>query len=198
MVKTTAIRLVYFHDLLTRITDVEGDIVECGVGWGRSLFAFCTGVELSENERHIWGFDSFEGFPDPTEEDEPERFGLEKGRYATTADGVQRYLLNSGVSAAFLEQRVTLVKGFFEDTLTQYSGDGIALLHLDVDLYQSYRDCLETLFPLVRTGGIVAFDEYHETGKYRAAKLAIDEYLAGREQVVRSPIGGRYFLRKSS
>ena len=36
----------------------------------------------------------------------------------------------------------------------------IALLHLDVDLYDSYKVTLERLLPCVTKGGVVLFDEY--------------------------------------
>ena len=60
-----------------------------------------------------------------------------------------------------------------------------SFLHLDVDLYQSYKDCLEFFYPKLLKGGIVTFDEYtvdYELKKkkgwsFSGAKTAIDEFV---------------------
>lgn len=160
MLDFTAKRLLYFYDLFNQISHLEGDIVECGVGWGRSLFMLCMGADLFENKRKLFAFDSFEGFPEPSKEDEPEKYGIKKGRYATSEIAVKQYLINSGITQDFIDHRIVFKKGFFNETLKQYTRKKIALLHLDVDLYQSYKDCLDILYPKVAEGGIIAFDEY--------------------------------------
>ena len=151
---------------------------------------------MFEKKRHIYGFDSFEGFPEPGKQDTPQKSGLNKGQYATTEDEVKRYLVNSGVSLDFISDRITFVKGFFNETLITYSGIGIALLHLDVALYQSYKDCLETLYSKVVKGGIIAFDEYRET-EFNGATKAIDEFIEGKETIIKSSIIDRHYLVKS-
>ncbi len=102
LISSSALRIVFFYDLLKKIVNIEGDVVECGVGWGRSLFAFCTLTQLFENKRHIHGFDSFQGFPEPTADDKPGRYNIKKGHYSTNKDGVIRYLLNSGIEYDFI------------------------------------------------------------------------------------------------
>ena len=51
----------------------------------------------------------------------------------------------------------------------------ISLLNLDVDLYNSYKTCLEELYDKVIDGGIVCFDEY-QSDKWTGAKKAIDDF----------------------
>jgi hypothetical protein len=51
-------------------------------------------------------------------------------------------------------------------------------LHLDVNIYQSYKDCLEYFEPKVAIGGVVAFDEY-EKSTWVGATRAIEEYYGG-------------------
>ena len=53
-----------FGDYLSKIKDVQGDIVECGVGWGRSLFTLSALTDIFYTGRIIYAFDSFEGFPE--------------------------------------------------------------------------------------------------------------------------------------
>ena len=102
-----------------------------------------------------------------------------------------------GISQAQLEERFILVKGYFPATFPQYSGDRIALLHLDVDLYQSYKDCLEWFEPKVAPGGVIAFDEYGRRG-WVGATRAIDEYFGGPPPgIQKSDKLNRWFLIKS-
>ena len=198
MVSVHARRLLYFFALMEKIDALRGDVVECGVGWGRSLYMLSLCVQATETERSIIGYDSFEGFPEPAEEDEPTTHpNSRKGHYRTTQDAVARFLVRSGLSSDFIDRMITLVPGYFENTVANYDGEGIALLHIDVDLYQSYREVLETLFPRVVRGGIVAFDEYQDTEKYPGARRAIDEYFSDRvEKPVRSALFNRYYVIK--
>ena len=54
----------------------------------------------------------------------------------------------------------TLVRGWFKDTLPTLDVDGIAVLRLDGDLYDSTLGSLEALFPRVVSGGLVIIDDY--------------------------------------
>ena len=191
-------RMIYFYDLHSQIKGINGDIVECGVGWGSSLFYFSICVGLFDKIRHIYGFDSFEeGFPELLKVDEPS--GLKKGGMSITEDQVRRYLRNGKISQDFISDHITFVNGFFDETLAKYSELEIALLHLDVDLYQSYKECLEIAYPKVVKGGIIAFDEYQNPIKYPGAKKAIDEFLVeSNETIIKSSIFDRYYLVKSN
>ncbi len=198
VVNSHALRLMHFHELVKKIDTVPGNIVECGVGWGRSLYAFCLLEEVNPKGRHIFGFDSFEGFPEPQKEDAPERHGIKAGRYKTNEKSVITHLLASGITQGFIDSQLSLIKGFFNETVKQYNKGEIALLHLDSDLYQSYKDCLEHFYPLVVKGGIIAFDEYQSEDKYPGCKKAVDEYLGGREKILKSDIIDRYYIIKEN
>jgi hypothetical protein len=69
------LNVIYWWKFFEMILSVQGDIVECGVGRGRSLItitSLCNYLELSGSpiqRRKIFALDSFEGFPEPTEND---------------------------------------------------------------------------------------------------------------------------------
>lgn len=153
--------------------------------------------EVNAKGRHIFGFDSFEGFPEPQAEDNPERHGIKAGRYKTNESSVITHLLESGISQEFINSKLSLIKGYFNETIKEYNG-GIALLHLDSDLYQSYKDCLEHFYPLVVKGGIIAFDEYQSGDIYPGCKKAVDEYFNGKEKILKSEIIDRYYIIKEN
>jgi len=192
-------RYLYFERLFERIRGIEGDIVECGVGAGDSLIMLCIIAKREGMGRRVWGFDSFEGFPEPTAEDESTR-NLQAGERRSDIGLVRQRLLLAGLDEHFVNRQATLVKGFFQDSLHLFRGKQIALLHLDCDLYQSYKVCLETLYPQVQTQGIIAFDEYVNTMQlisFPGAQKAIDEYLGETHSLILSDKEtGQYYLVK--
>lgn len=187
-------RLLFWGRMRDLIDGVGGDVVECGVGKARSfqMLAF-----LFENSsRKLFGFDSFQGFPEPSIEDESVR-NPQKGEWnLLTPNRVREILSLAGVGESFIE-KTELVSGFFEDTLVENKLEKIALLHLDVDLYDSYRACLKYLYFKVSPGGVIVFDEYEDEIKWPGAKKAIDEFLQeNRFQVKKDDVVNKYYLIK--
>ena len=175
-------RVPYFADMLDRVRNIDGDIVECGVSIGHGLLVLMLLDSLEGRKRHFWGFDSFEGFPENDEEDRLANgsFRVDKGKYSTPPEIVIRTLRDGRVADELIDNNLHLVKGFFEKTLDSYSGT-IALLHLDCDLYKSYLTCFERLYDKVAPGGLILFDEY-EDENFPGAKKAIDEFFADKNE----------------
>ena len=192
-------RFLFFKRLLDLVKGVEGDIVECGVGRGRSLLYLALLYREEEKGRQIWGFDSFEGFPEPSEEDTSPR-NPRKGQYRADIAGVRALLEEAQLDDLYMRSKVTLVKGFFNESLHKYAGQGIALLHIDADLYQSYLDTLNILYDKVRPGGVIAFDEYMDGiahVNFPGTKTAIDEFFANRPfDFRRDKHYGKYYIIK--
>ena len=160
------------------------------------MLALSIAIQALKQKRIIHGFDSFDGFPEPSLEDLPGK--ARRGHYKTRQDSVIKYLINSGLDKDYVASNVMLVPGFFSDSLEKYKGGKIALLHLDVDIYSSYKETLEFFYPKMVTGGIIAFDEYQSIEKYPGARKAIDEFFNGRrEKIVRSNLIDRYYVVKA-
>lgn len=153
-------------------------IVEAGVGYGDTfLFLALIAEKLGTN---LIGFDSFCGFPEIINKRDRRILGkpIAKGQWnVSTIDSIRNRLKNSGVGDNFLNNNVKLVEGFFDDSLRNFEiQKKIFFLHLDVDLYSSYKTCLEYLWDQVIDGGVVVFDEYKDP-KWPDAKIAIDEFF---------------------
>ena len=192
-------RLLYFRSLLEKTRAVPGDIVECGVGHGRSLLTMSLLVKVEGDKRNLWAFDSFQGFPAPAAEDASPR-NPQRGEYAISLPFVTATLDRHLADEQFLRSRVTLVKGFFEETLPRYPHAAISLLNLDVDLYQSYKTCLEFFWPKLSIGGIVTFDEFvRESHNFPGGEQAIREFFADkRVEFQRDPSYGKYYVVKTA
>ncbi len=193
-------RFLYFKRVFDLIKNIDGDIVECGVWKGESLLMFAFLVKDEMKGRKLWGFDSFEGFPEPSKQDKSKR-NLKKGECGNTStNDVTNLLINSGLDKEFVRSQITLVKGFFNESLAKYTGSSIALLNLDVDIYDSYLTALKELYPKVARGGAILFDEYMATDehlKFPGAQKAIDEYLGDNKALIsRDKITGKYYLIK--
>jgi hypothetical protein len=188
-------RFAYFGRIFDRIKTIDGDVVECGVYRGLSLILLAVYVRNEGRHRDLWGFDSFEGFPDVPAW-ERSQFARE-GRFGdTTAGEVERAVSFALGDPALTTVRLHLKPGFFDQTLPAYQGDKIALLHLDCDLYNSYRTALTELYPRVVSGGVVCFDEYHDDN-YPGATQAIREYLGDDQSLITvDQAYGRHFLVK--
>ena len=95
-----------------------------------------------------------------------------------------------------------LLPGWFEDAVPSLSrrmgADGIALLRLDGDWYDSTRVCLDHLVPAVAEGGIVILDDYYA---WDGCTRATHDYLSRNDVPYRlRPVPGgvgAYFVKQS-
>ena len=173
-------------DLLSRTRDVPGDIAECGVFRGETLLAM--GLKLEQAERldtkHIFGFDSFEGFDELVEVDKQlggaDNIHKQVGGFSETSHGQ----LLAKVQRWGLSDRVELVPGYFDRTLAAFADRRFSFVHLDCDLYGSYKTCLEFFYPRLSPGAIVLLDEYNDP-PWPGCNLAVDEFLADKPETLR-------------
>lgn len=197
----------YINRLLNGVAEIRGDVVECGIGGGESLLFLCSVCADQYQFRRVWGFDSFKGFPKFSEEDSGETNSEVEGHWKQAGNGVPlvRVVLDAfamfGIPKQWIRSNVTVIAGFFNETLEMYTGEGIALLHLDCDLYNSYKTCLGQLYDKVVTGGIIAVDEYAGTMEhlvFPGARKAIDEFMADKDvQRIRDTATGKYLFIKN-
>ena len=173
---------IKYYTLMSKLNIKKNiNIVECGVGAGESLSYLSLVTQIMKINKKIWAFDSFEGFPEFTEEDVGK---YQKGRNKTiyknyNIDYVKNSLKSCGVNDEEIEN-INFIKGFFPDSFKHYNGERIDFLHLDVDLYKSYKYCLEFFWPFLDKGSIVLFDEYKSESdlyKWPGASRAIDEFF---------------------
>lgn len=172
-------------ELYRRITNLPGAVIECGVFKGNSLFRFIKFRALFENafSRPIFAFDTFGSFPDAGFAEDYEiraRFIAEAGD-----SSISQEELTGLLEGLHLHQNVQLIKGDILETvpvfLAQRPELRIALLHIDVDLYEPTRAALEAFYPRLVRGGIAILDDY---GAFPGANKAIEDFFADRPERV--------------
>lgn len=161
------------QELFNLAKNVHGHIVECGVFRGAGLFSWAQLSSIYEpynHTRRIVGFDSFTGFPslsqlDGDASDLPYKHvgGLTVNAREEIEKSIQEYDKNRFISQI---PRIELVEGDASKTIPAYSENNkhlvVALLYLDFDLYEPTKIAIETLWPRMPKGAILAFDELNQ------------------------------------
>lgn len=171
--------------LIREIKDVEGDIVEFGLGNGKSFFTWASALKYFGIKKTIYGFDSFEGFPKAANED----LGARVKEVGTKVEG-WTHIGGPEYITSFISQdesvdrtkslfedgmpEIRIFKGFFDKT-TDHIPNKIAFLHLDADMYESTVIPLKNCLPKMSKDGIILFDDYHEFDRWPGVKKAVDE-----------------------
>jgi hypothetical protein len=168
--------------------NIYGDFVECGVWRGGSVMLIAyTLFEMSETNRKIYLYDTFEGMTKPTEDDylvsNPNKLAIvnwekeQKENYNkwnfVSLPEVKKNMLSTG----YPENNIVFVGGKVEDTIPNIAPKKIALLRLDTDWYESTKYELRHLFPLISKNGVLIIDDY---GCWAGSKKATDEYFSNK------------------
>jgi len=186
--------------LLDRARDVPGDVAECGVLKGSSLSAIALYLRESGLAKHVFGLDSFQGF------DKSVRKDIELGGAANAEkrvggfDGTSLAHVSAKLACLGLLNTVTLISGYFADTLETLPAANFSFVHLDCDLYDSYKQMLAYFYPRMSYGGIILLDEYNDP-PWPGCNLAVDSFLADKpEKPVAISINNyeKYFIEKRS
>jgi len=196
--------LTYWNNHFNHLCEnnVEGDLIECGVGNGLTLSYMLFNLTFNEkhfNRRYV-GFDSFDGFPEPSNEDNSPR-NPQKGEWNHTDE---EFVISNLNDLGFEDEhykKIKFVKGFFEKTfqLEKANVKKVALLHIDCDLYSSTKFSLETWFDKVEKNGLIIFDEYlNSILKFPGAVKAIDEFFGeNKNQIKMCPYTKQFYFIKS-
>ena len=172
-----AANLNIIFELLKQTQTVEGDIAECGVFRGTTLIPMAVYLKQTDGKRTLLGLDSFQGFNETVYQDialggEKDSEKRLSGFSQTSLEYVQNKLKQFGV-----EPGVRLVPGFFQKTLPSIQDRRFSFVHLDCDLYKSYKVCLDFFYERLSRGGIILLDEYNDP-HWPGCNQAADEFLS--------------------
>lgn len=184
--------------LLDEVQHLEGQLAECGVFRGSTLIPIGLYLKQRGSQKVVYGFDSFEGFDDSVSSEialggAPNRQKRRGGFGDTSLDYV-----SEKVRRFHLEGHVRLVKGYLATTLPPFANFRFSFVHLDVDIYESYKAGLEFFHPRMVSGGVILLDEYNDP-PWPGCNKAVDEFLADKPealQEIERDNHVKYFIRK--
>jgi hypothetical protein len=141
--------LVMAAKILNTPAEVDGCIVECGCFKGGSTANLSLVAGLCDRTLHV--FDSFEGMPEPTTDDEAHLdvasqriHSYEENSWDTSVAEVKENVTRYGDPGA-----VVLHPGYFEETMAGFEEPCVAAF-LDVGLRASAETALEHLWPVLQ------------------------------------------------
>jgi len=129
--------------------DAPGAVVECGAFLGGSTAKLSLAASLVG--RKLIVCDSFEGLPEVSDKDHTER----KPDFITGAYQGRLDLVSANVARLGKLDCVEFVRGWYGQSLGQLSGKPIACAFWDVDLHDSFHDCIRALWPELNPGAKV-------------------------------------------
>ncbi len=158
-------RLEMIKKYLSQTEHLQGDIAEVGVYKGGTARLICM-----YSYKAVFLFDTFDGMPDVT--------AVDLHRKGDFADTSIKHV------AGLVTPAASLYKGIFPRQNAEYvEFRKFEFVHLDVDIYDSVKECLEFFVPRMVKGGVILLDDYLEPN-CPGAKLATDEFCAKHNLIV--------------
>jgi O-methyltransferase len=158
---------------------IQGAVAEVGVFKGD----FAQHINAFFNDRFLYLFDTFEGFPEND---------IEKERELGTKRIIEVSYNYSGTSIDIVlgkmknPEKCIIRKGYFPETAAGIE-DTYAFVSLDADLYQPMLEGLKFFYPRLAKGGFIFVHDYF-TDTFTGVRQAVSEYKMCTD-IVFTPIG---------
>lgn len=150
--------------------NMPGAMAEVGTYQGVSAKLICE----AKGDKVFHVFDTFEGLPKASEQDGTVH---RQKQYYCSQESVQEFL--NGYKNVYLH------KGLFPDSAQGVEELTYCFVHIDVDLYESTKACLEYFYPRMAPGGVLISHDYSVLA---GVKTAFAEFLADkREELIELP-----------
>jgi hypothetical protein len=180
--------LKYF---LLKTKKVKGDILEFGIGRGRSMIATCHIMNEYNINKKYFAFDSFKGFGKISDEDKSHRnpkigewaFSPKK-KFKYNIKNIRKILSYHLYKNNF--KKIKFIKGFVEDSIKKYKFNSISFINLDLDLYSGHKTVLENCFEKLSKYGMIYFDDIVLKNKkvpFPGAYIATKEYFKNKKNI---------------
>jgi hypothetical protein len=188
--RATTHRVKMLDVAITYITyeSISGGYYEFGVARGLTFIsAYHISKNLDAPINKFHALDSFEGLPKPEGPDkELERF--KEGAESWSLQTFEKNLKKRKVD----DSRVEIYRGWFKDTWTKdvvndlkEKGENIAIAWIDCDMYQSTKDALDNIRPLLQQGTVLIFDDWfcYKGDPTKGEQRATKEFLENNEDI---------------
>jgi|SRR5665647_494887 len=151
--------------------DVSGAVVEFGCYIGTTSLFIRRMLNLYNDDREFHVYDSFEGLPEKTAQDNSsagEQF--QAGELTVSKKQLIREFQKANLRIPIIH------KCWFNELTSQNVSSQIAFAFLDGDFYESIKDSLELVLPRLAPGATIIVDDYAREALPGAAR-AVNELL---------------------
>jgi O-methyltransferase len=162
--------LIIVHSLAVGQVGVSGDYAEVGVYKGTTAKLICE----AKGDKHLHLFDTFDGLPSKTDID----VRFTENMFVASVEAVRKRLAKY--------DNVHIYQGLFPETASPIKDRRFAFVHIDVDIYQSTKDCLEFFYERMTPGGVILSHDYPSSA---GVKKAFDDFLVDKqENIINLPL----------
>jgi hypothetical protein len=187
---TGAANINILLEMIDRTAPIPGDLAECGVFRGASLVPMAVHLQKVAPDKHLFGFDSFAGYDQSILRDiamgGPPEANKRVGGFGDTSCGLVLAKLQR-----FRVSNVTLIPGYFRHSLPQCADRRFSFVHLDIGIYDNYKDCLEFFYPRLSPGGILLLNDYGKPN-WPGCTQAVDGFLRATSEKLATIESGAY------
>ena len=167
-------RCYMIHELCIYCSHYDGDFAECGVYKGGTAYLIAltlSAICIQKKELHL--FDTFHGMPAIADNDPSSHKKRDFG------DTRLKYTKNYLRDFPFIVYH----PGIIPTTLSDIEDKNFAFIHIDVDLYQTTKECCNFFYERMVKGGIMIFDDYGFPGYCNSEKKAVDEFFSDKPEI---------------
>lgn len=171
--------------------EVQGDLLEVGVYSGSSAMTAMTHMRNCGIRRKCWLIDTFDGFG--YAEARASADVIWRGTHEMCAE-TQRAKLEQLYATCGQETEFITANICSEALPTTISS--LAIVNLDVDLYEATKSALVKIAPLVQRRGVIICEDPASTPGCYGAMVAMNEFLKSElgKQFVKIFVGSQFFL----
>ena len=135
----------------SKALELEGDFVECGVNTGAYARAVIEYVGLNRSNKKFYLFDTYEGIVREQLTENEIKLGIQNYKYKNVYEEVTKTF--DGLPAV-------IVKGKVPETLSEFKGNHVAYLSIDMNAVFPEIQAMNYFWPKVVKGGLVVLDDY--------------------------------------
>lgn len=165
----------------------KGDYLEFGVHEGMSFkHAYHLAQKFMHSEMNFYAFDSFEGLPKLSLQEEIKYDHFHEGQFSCTEQQFLNIIEDDNVDLS----KVKTIPGFYNQTLNNNLKESLPITHasvvwIDVDLYQSTVPVLDWIKNYLINGTFLIFDDWFSFGANpNAGELrATKEWLSKNDDI---------------
>ena len=162
-------KTLQIKEIVDRIKNVNGDIIEFGVWKGNTSFLIKKILDIYQIKKKLYLFDHFKGLLHFEKADEGSLY--ESGKYKSNKRIIEEFI------RFFKFKNISIIdKNAMNLTKKTFNKKKFSLVILDVDLYKPTKKILEAIKPYMQKNSLIVFDQGNDKS-WPGESKALNEFL---------------------